>query len=325
LVWLAAEFADSGEWAFDGSPSAAHWIADVGDIEVCTAREWIRIGRLLRQLPRTAAAFASGDLSYSKVRALTRVADSRNETELVDLAKRVPAGRLGQELAAWVGRNHDPGDLAAHQRHQRSITSRLEPDGMTVFTCRLPPLLAGRFTASLDSAIMRNRFATESGAHASAGGWPTLPQQRADALESLLTGDGTGTFETEIVIHVRGNGCAFDDGTPIPEPVVAAIAPHSFIRALIHDSAGNPIDASNRRRHPTARQKRLVRERDRVCVDCGTSQYLQYDHNPPFEQTGHTVTGELELRCSRCHRRRHQDEPEIPPSAGNQPGRPPAG
>jgi hypothetical protein len=171
--------------------------------------------------------------------------------------------------------------------------------------------------ASLDSAIMRNRLATDSGNHASAGGWPTLPQQRADALDLLLADDGVGSIETEIVIHVRGNGCAFDDGTPIPETVVAAIAPLSFIRALIHDSAGNPIDASNRRRHPTARQKRLVRERDRVCVDCGTSQYLEYDHNPPYEQTGHTVTDELELRCSRCHRRRHRIESELHPTAGN--------
>ncbi|MGI9616882.1 MAG: hypothetical protein ACR2QO_28460, partial [Acidimicrobiales bacterium] len=53
LVVVAAEFADSGEWALDGSPTAAHWLATVADVETCTTREWIRIGRCLRVLPAT--------------------------------------------------------------------------------------------------------------------------------------------------------------------------------------------------------------------------------------------------------------------------------
>ena len=56
LVVVAAEFADSGEWALDGSPTAAHWLAAVADVETCTTREWIRIGRCLEECcprPRT--------------------------------------------------------------------------------------------------------------------------------------------------------------------------------------------------------------------------------------------------------------------------------
>ena len=48
VIGLAADFADSGEWVATGAVSAAHWIAGVADIEVCTAREWIRVGRRLR-------------------------------------------------------------------------------------------------------------------------------------------------------------------------------------------------------------------------------------------------------------------------------------
>ena len=80
LVVLAAQFADSVEWVLDGSPSPAQWLADVADVETCTAREWIRIGHQLQQLPVMGEAFAARRLSYSKVRALTRVAEPDEPT-----------------------------------------------------------------------------------------------------------------------------------------------------------------------------------------------------------------------------------------------------
>ena len=54
------------------------------------------------------------------------------------------------------------------------------------------------------------------------------------------------------------------------------------------------------------RQKRVVKERDRSCVDCGSTDLLQYDHDPDFEVSGHTIVDELTLRCAPCHHRRHR-------------------
>ena len=59
LVELSAELDQSGEWALDGSPTCAHWIASVLDIEVSTAREWLRIGRALHDL-------AGGDVERAR-------------------------------------------------------------------------------------------------------------------------------------------------------------------------------------------------------------------------------------------------------------------
>src|SRR5690349_13382955 len=73
LVRLVGALDESLEWAADGAVSCAHWVADALDVEVCTAREWVRIGRALRELPAIASAFESRRLSYSKVRALSRV------------------------------------------------------------------------------------------------------------------------------------------------------------------------------------------------------------------------------------------------------------
>ena len=45
------------------------------------------------------------------------------------------------------------------------------------------------------------------------------------------------------------------------------------------------------------------------CVDCQRTDLLELDHNPPFHETKHTITTELEPRCAPCHRARHRNEP----------------
>ena len=102
LVMLAAELASSPDWMLDGSPTPAHWLAAVADVETCTAREWIRIGKLLRTLPASADAFERGQLSYAKIRTLTRLATPANELELLPIALRTPASQLARELARWL-------------------------------------------------------------------------------------------------------------------------------------------------------------------------------------------------------------------------------
>ena len=301
LVTLAAEFAESGEWMLDGSTTAASWLAAVADIEASTAREWIRVGRCLQQLHASADAFANGDLSYTKIRTLTRVATPDNETELVELAKSVPASDLGRAIAAWLQRNGEPEALERYQHRRRSVSWCNEPDGMLRFTVRLPPLAGGTLIAALSSCVMKSKPRREPD-----GTWPTLAQQHADAVGEILD-TSLGEVSTEIVIHVRGDGTSMDDGTPIPATVIERVAPTSFLRALIHDAEGRPINASGRQRHPTVRQKRVVKERDRGCVDCGRTELGTYDHVPEFEISGRTIVDELDLRCAPCHWRRHGD------------------
>lgn len=302
VIGLAADFADSGEWMVSDAASAAHWIAAVADIEVCTARELIRVGRRLRSLTVIAERFEADELSYSKVRTLTRMATPENEQRLAAIAVDVPAGALPRAIAAWLHRNSDDRELERLQREQRSVTWRNEPDGMVTFTARLPPLVAGQLISRLTTHVMSRRPTTTAIEQ-----WPSLAQQHADALAALLC-EGSGPLTTELIVHVRDDGASLDDGTAIPMSVVERIAPEAFIRALIHDAENRPISASAKRRHPSTRQKRVVKERDRVCVDCGASTLLEYDHVPDFAQTGRTVVEELQLRCAPCHQRRHDQE-----------------
>jgi hypothetical protein len=332
LVHLAVDLDRSGTWAFDGSRICAHWIAAALDIEICTAREWLRIGRALEQLPIIDAAFAARQLSYSKVRLLTRIATPDTETELTAIAERTPAGRLAREIARWLAGREEPEDTERRHHEARSLTWHTEPDGMVVATLRLPPHVAAIPRVAIDTWIMRRTSLadpadpslTESGEHASADAastpsvtrWPSVAQQRADGMVALLRGghrgsggqDGGALVDTEVVLHVRGDGCTLDDGTPIAGSVVDRIAPESFISVLIHDAQRHPLNATGRHRHPTRRQKRVVHERDRGCVDCGTTELLQHDHVPDFTTTKRTLVDELEERCWPCHRARHDQQ-----------------
>lgn len=140
------------------------------------------------------------------------------------------------------------------------------------------------------------------------GNWtiPTLTQQRADAFTVLFL-ELDIALTTEVVIHVRGNGNSFDDGTPITTNAIARRLDASFVRLLIHDAERRPIKASSRRRHPTTRQNRVVMEtHDHQCVDCARPDLIELDHNPAYHLTRRTITTELESRCAPCHRARHR-------------------
>src|SRR3989442_1033352 len=70
---LVAEFDGREGWAAWGCRSCAEWISWRCSIAPGAAREHVRVARRLADLPLVRAAFARGELSYSKVRALTRV------------------------------------------------------------------------------------------------------------------------------------------------------------------------------------------------------------------------------------------------------------
>lgn len=199
---------------------------------------------------------------------------------------------------------NEPGEVIdARHRRDRSLKFCNHADGTRTVFVRLDPLSGGALQAAVDAEFMRHQTQREPD-----GAFPTVAQQRADALCRIIAGasaNGSGHGDYEVVLHVRGDGCTLDDGTPITESSVARRLDTSFIRLLIHSAERNPINASTRRRLPTKRQKRLVKDRDRACVDCGRTELLEYDHNPPFEATRQTHTDQLELRCAPCHTKRH--------------------
>jgi hypothetical protein len=88
---LIAEFDRREGWAGWGYRSCAHWVSWRCGIAPGAAREHVRVARHLERLPLVRAAFAEGRLSYSKVRALTRVEEVEREDDLLALAENASA------------------------------------------------------------------------------------------------------------------------------------------------------------------------------------------------------------------------------------------
>src|SRR4051812_15126969 len=93
--WLLslAEFDSRGGWACDGALNCVDWLKQRCGMAFATAKEKVRVAVELARRPLLAAAFHTGTLSYSKVRALTRILNPTEETEqrLIASAKVAPA------------------------------------------------------------------------------------------------------------------------------------------------------------------------------------------------------------------------------------------
>ena len=84
---LLEEFDREQGWAGPGVRSLAHWLSWKCGIGELVAREKVRVARALRELPMTDASFERGEISYSKVRAMTRAATPENEAQLLNIAR----------------------------------------------------------------------------------------------------------------------------------------------------------------------------------------------------------------------------------------------
>ncbi|MFU8764346.1 MAG: DUF222 domain-containing protein [Haliea sp.] len=102
LLRLIAEFDRCGGWREQGTfRSCAHWLVAHCGITLGAAREKVRVARQLEVLPEVNEAFSEGELSYSKVRAITRVATSENEGFMVHLAQENSAGHLERLVSRY--------------------------------------------------------------------------------------------------------------------------------------------------------------------------------------------------------------------------------
>src|SRR5215216_4146608 len=100
---LVAEFDNRGGWGEWGCRSCAHWLSWRCSISPVAAREHVRVAHRLEELPLIRGAFSEGRLSYSQVRALTRVERGEREEELLSLARHATAAQLERVVRAYRG------------------------------------------------------------------------------------------------------------------------------------------------------------------------------------------------------------------------------
>jgi hypothetical protein len=101
LLTLLREFDEREGWGAGGFLSCAHWLSWRTGLSAGPAREKVRVARALAHLPLIGARMERGQFSYSKVRALTRVATPENEAELIHFAEHATVAQVERLVRGW--------------------------------------------------------------------------------------------------------------------------------------------------------------------------------------------------------------------------------
>ena len=154
-------FDQGGGWADQGFRSCAHWLSWRIGLGLGCAREHVRVARRLGELPLIDESLRTGTVSYSKVRAMTRVATPANEATLLVDAQVAPAAQLETicRKYAFVQR-HDADGSAAEEAERRYVTQRDTEDGMVRIEAVLHPEEAAIVWAALER-VATERLHTE--------------------------------------------------------------------------------------------------------------------------------------------------------------------
>jgi hypothetical protein len=225
LLVMIRAFDEREGWS--GFKSCAHWLNWRTGLALGAAREKVRVARALGDLPVLSDAMRRGRISYSKVRALTRVATPANERRLLGFAECAPASYVERLARAW-GRVDRAEEAADEQRRheRRNLTTWVDDDGMVVIRGRLSAEVGAVVRRALEAAGDRLRKAV-SPEEASETGYG---QRQADALglvaESALAADldrGAAGDRYQVVLHVEAQTLRVGDGGQ--PPAVHASAP----------------------------------------------------------------------------------------------------
>src|SRR5438876_1148131 len=173
LLDLIRDFDARGGWN-TGFMSCAAWLSWRVGLDPRAARERVRVARALGTLPRLAEALARGELSYSKVRALTRVATPETEERLLRVGRAGTAEHVERIVRRWrlTDRKAEPEETTRRHRN-RALHVYHDEGGMVIIRARLEPEAGAVVVQALAAA----REALHRRARAKrAGGGPAGPR-----------------------------------------------------------------------------------------------------------------------------------------------------
>lgn len=336
FVLMVAEVDRRGIWADQGAQTCAHWLSWRCGLSTAVGREHVRVGRALADLPAVRQAFAKGELSYSKVRAITRVATPAIEASLLDMAGYATASQLETIVAAFRRAAADEG-LAALERHRgRYLHSYTDQDGMVVIKARLSPEDGATVLAAIEST--RQELQDDVSAETSdiEPGDPKVrsPEPRAadepfsascaDALVAICEAHQSSAPRrafasgprASVVVHTDrqvlrdagAEGCAHIEG-------VGAISAHT-VQRLVCDAAVSTLAFSpdgiaapeGRTRQIPDSLRRAVLTRDGGCrwPGCSRRRYVDVHHVVFVSHGGRTRITNLATLCRSHHRLVHE-------------------
>lgn len=330
---LVAEFDRREGWGQWGSKSCADWVSWTCGIAPGAAREHVRVARRLSELPLLADAFSKGELSYSKMRALTRAATPENEVDLLMLARHGTAAHVERVVRCYRGAAAEALGQANRVHRDRYLSCEWEDDGSLVIRGRLPTEEGALLMQALD--VARGSLGVPAGTPDRADAEPPpsddadvpagTPGARgnADALalmaETVLAnraGHVPGGERYQVVVHVDADAladdhdpgrCHLDDGPALAGPTARRLACDASV-ITITERDGKPLDVGRRTRSIPPAIRRALKSRDRGCRFPGCTQHRFVDahHIEHWAHGGATKLDNLVLLCRHHHRLLHE-------------------
>src|SRR5881409_510775 len=322
LLDLIREFDARGGWN-TGFRSCAAWLSWRVGLAPGAARERVRVARALGTLPRLAQALARGELSYAKVRALTRVATPETEERLLAVGRAGTAEHVERIVRGWrrVDRQAEARE-SARQHASRALHVYPDADGTVMLRGRLTPDVGALLMQALAAA--RETLYQQDRAKEPEGDAPTMVQQQADALALLAEtalhhgiDPGAPGERYQVVVHVDAEVLAYadqpgqsllEDGARVPAGTSQRLACDATRVVMRHDADGRLTEVGARTRTIPPALRRALHHRDRGCrfPGCGVS-FGQGHHIRHWAHGGPTMLSNLALLCRRHHRAVHEE------------------
>jgi hypothetical protein len=300
LLTLIAEFDRRRGWDADGCVSCAQWLSWRCGIGLRAAQEHVRVARRLETLPRVHERFASGELSYSKVRALCRIATPATEEDLVGSAVAATAAQM--EKVSRLYRRVKRLEQGNRDHEQRYLRWAWDDDGSLTVRARLTADEGARFVAAIESRCPRRPHAN-------------IDHVRADALCEAAAGRAA-SVTAEVVVHADvavltgeadDGACHLEEGAPLAAETARRLACDGRIR-LVAERDGEHVGVGRATRAIGPSLRRALRSRDGGCVfpGCTNSRYVDAHHVRHWAHGGPTDLDNLVELCRRHHRLVHE-------------------
>ena len=317
LLAMIRVFDEQGGWLQWGSLDCARWLAWRCDLSVTTAREKVRVAHALKNLPLICDAFSTGELSYAKVRELTRVANRDNEKALVEFALRHTAVHVAERCRELRCGSEASIDTAARAWANRSLRIRRDRHReMMAITIELPLDTGELLEKALDKA--RDEDSMSALPDREDACWS---KRQADAFINLvmayLSGESGKTRDSSqgndcytVTIHVDQSALAGNEGrSALAIESVRRLCCDSQAVVITEDDAGEPLNIGRKSRVIPRAISRAVRARDHhTCTfpGCTNKRFLDCHHVRHWSKGGETGIDNLLLLCTRHHTLVHE-------------------
>lgn len=318
LLVLVREFDDRMGWAKWSFPSCAEWLSWRCQISLSAAREKVRTAQALRDLPDISLAFREGRLSYTKVRALTRVAAMHGEDALLRYALDATAPQVEERCRQIRNVHPDSVQDARRTWEARWLSAyRNAARGTLCLRVELPLEVGELVMQAIERALAHEDIADGVAERSPAGFY----SQQADALVAIVktyleggdtksSSDSSSTADRyQVVVHVDEAALHGGPGrSDAPLETVKRLACDASVVVVTEDERGTPLTVSRKQRTVSTPIRRALLARDRCCTfpGCHRKRFVEAHHVEHWIDGGETTVDNLVLLCSYHHRLLHE-------------------